>query len=213
MRKMNVSHVLIAISVCMAACQSPQGKNGADAQVDKNLISCEGIGEVKLSDTYADLEKRFGAKALSEHENTISGIYTSVWDGTSKQINVFWKEKNAPFTQIKYLEVSADDSPYHTKDGFQIGLNTEEIQKLNGLMPLTFNNFYENVDPGQIVSFNGGTIEKEQPCIGGHLDMINKKNIDINEIRDFQNEKTVETTNRLLYRMDVRLTSIRVNNR
>src|SRR5690349_17575415 len=104
---------LLLLFVALVGCNSQSEKKKAVESIDpKLLISCDGVGEIKLTDTYVDLQKKFGDTSLTEHENTVAGKFTSVWEGSPKHINVFWKESEAPFKTIKYLEVIDAMAPY-----------------------------------------------------------------------------------------------------
>ena len=80
-------------------------------------------------------------------------------------------------------------------------------------MPLTFINFFAAHQNGEILSFNGGDIEKENPCISGHLEMYDKRNIQEAELLKFQEKKEVESYETVLERITSALGSIRVNNK
>lgn len=200
------------ISLLFAACNpNPPKKEPTEPKINpKILISCNGIGEVKLKDSYQDITKKF---KVTEHENNVLGQYISVNDGKPNQINIYWLEKHKPFKRIKYLETSASDSPFKTQSGLQIGISVDTLQKMNGYLPLTFNNFYTKNKPGELLRFNNGNFSKSDPCIGGVVDIESMHNVDINELNTFQKQKLVESSDHLLNRIKVSLVSIRVYNR
>jgi len=92
MKYLFYSVLLIAFASCQPAGKRKQSANTSkDNQVDSNiLISCEGIGEIKMNISYADLEKQVGKQALTPHENTVYGNFTTVWENTPKAVNVYW---------------------------------------------------------------------------------------------------------------------------
>lgn len=202
---------LLFLLSCDPPKQQAETKEKAPA-VDANLlVSCEGIGKIKLADTYADLEKRIGAQALSAHENSVIGKYTTAWDGTPKQINIYWKEKSPPFKHIKYIETTADDAPYVTQSGLQAGMSLKDIQQLNSFMPVSFVNPYATENAGLITGFNNGDIAKTDPCIGGHIEIRKQRNIDIGELNEFKKEKLVDSSHKLMAeRMECVLATIRI---
>ena len=201
------------LSAALFSCTRMQNQNQAPKpQIDsKFLISCDGIGEVKITDSYVDLEKKFGAQAISEHENTQVGKFTTLWENDPKQINIFWKEKKAPFKTIKYMEAVAPFSSYMTLDSIQNGMTIRDLVKKNGGMPVSFRNVLASSQPGVIVSFNRGDISKSAPCIGGTLEITQQKNVYLTEQNDFRRKEVIESSDRMLERIKVGLSSIRVN--
>jgi hypothetical protein len=175
----------------------------------KILITCEGIGEVKLSYSHADLEKKFG-NAISEHENSIRGKYTSLWQHNPKHINVYWKENAAPFKTVKYIEAVDPMAPYMTKDSIGVGTSLRDLVKKNGGMPITFKNFFSDKDPGLIKDYNNGEIPKTNPCFAGTLESTDQRPIDVVEMRAFEKVGEVKSFDRLLQRMDVIVSTIRL---
>lgn len=211
---MNNFFPLLLCVLLISACGQNPKKQTAESSVDpKNLISCEGVGEVKLSYSYADLEDKFGTGALTEHENTVSGKYTSIWEGEPRRLDIYWKEAEPPFTQIKYIEVNEVSSPYVTEKGLNVGISLRDVVKINGNMPITFVNFYAADNSGDIISFNGGDIEKELPCISGHIEMYNKRNVQEDELQRLREKKEIESYEAILERIDSALGSIRVMNK
>ncbi len=207
--------ILSAFLLCLMACQQPSVKQEKVAEktgVDpKVLVSCDGIGEVKVSDSYADLEKKFGKKALVEHENNISGKYLSLWEGKPKQVNIYFKERSRPFNKIKYIETGASDAPYMTGDSIRVGLSLPDLVRRNGHMPLTFNNFYTDEENGLITSFNNGDISKANPCLEGRLEWVSQSNIYKDAFDAFKKKKVVESSDNIVKKMEVMLGSFRVS--
>lgn len=206
--------LLFIFLVSLFACQQPSKKKKEveKPQVDpKILVSCEGIGEVKLTDTYPELKKKFGPDAITEHENNVEGKFLSLWEGKPKQLNIIFRhEKNAPFKSIKYIETGASDSPYMTNDSLRVGLSLKDIVRRNGFMPLTFNNFYGEVESGLILSFNKGDLSRTNTCFGGKLEWVSQENIYKDVYDAFKKRKVVESSDDIFNRMEVMLGSIRV---
>jgi hypothetical protein len=178
-----------------------------------NLITCEGIGPVKLSYSYQDLVEKFGAKSLSEHENSITGVYTTVWDSTEKQLNIYWKEKKKPFRTIDFIETGAALNPYVTADTIRVGMLKTELVQRNSGMPLTFVNFYALGDGGVIKSFNNGNIGTSTPCLSGKLEISGQRNVHVEEEKAFRKKEIIESFDPLLNRMEVTLVALRVYNK
>ncbi|MBC8052694.1 MAG: hypothetical protein H7Y13_06490 [Sphingobacteriaceae bacterium] len=199
---------LFLLIVAFFAC-NPKNEQKVESIDPKLLISCEGIGDVKLSDSYADLQKKFGDSVLSEHENNVAGIFTSIWDASPKQINIYWNEKTAPFKTIKYIEVIDKLAPYMTKDSIMLGMSIKDLVKKNAGMALTFRNF-DASNGGYITGYNNGDLPKNIPCFEGILEWTGQKPIDINELREFQAQEEVKSFDRILQRMSVELSTIRI---
>ena len=205
---MNKSLFLVPL-LFLFACQSEQKKPKKELD-PKLLISCEGIGEIKLSDTYESLEKRYGAKALTEHENTIAGKYTTIWEGTPKELNVYWIEREAPFTKVRMIETSNPSSEYMTRDSVQVGMGLRDLVKKNGSMPVTFRNFYALKDNGVIVSMNNGKVQENSPCFAGVLEWESQSNIYKDKLDEFKKQEVVESFDDVVQKMEVFLSAIRV---
>lgn len=200
------------LALALGSC-SPKAEKKAPPTVDpKILISCEGIGEVKLKDSYADLQKKFGDSVLSEHVNNIAGTFTTLWRNQPGQINVYWVEKEKPFKTIKYIEATDAMAPYLTKDSIGVGMSMRDLVRKNGGMALTFVNFYGDDNPGLIKDYNNGELPKNNPCFEGILEYTGQKPIDVNEFRAFQAQKEVKSFDRILNRIDVVLSTIRIRN-
>lgn len=201
---------LLFCAAAFTGCETKTEKKVVESIDPKFLITCEGIGEVKLKDTYEDLQKKFGDTALSAHENNVRGRFTSIWENSPKQINVYWKEKSAPFKTINYIEAVEKGSPYMTKDSISIGMSIRELVKKNNGMALTLRNFsFDN--PGYITGYNNGNLLDNNPCFEGILEWTGQDPIDIKELRAFQAQEEVKSFDRVLQRMDVELSTIRVS--
>ncbi|MFD2163947.1 hypothetical protein ACFSJU_16175 [Paradesertivirga mongoliensis] len=208
-----MKYLCLALAVAVfASCGQKKTTEKVESIDPKVLISCEGIGQVKLTDSHADLEKKFGDSVLTEHENNLAGKFTSVWENSPEHINVYWKEKQAPFKTIRYVEAVDKMSPYMTKDSITVGMSIRDLVRKNNNMALTFKNFTSS-DPGLITGFNNGDIPKTNPCFGGILEWEGQKPIDIKELRAFQARDEVKSFDQILQRMDIALGAIRLTNK
>ncbi|MGV3704099.1 MAG: hypothetical protein ACO1NU_01870 [Arcticibacter sp.] len=203
----------------LMSCQQPSSNKDAagqskEAKIDSSiLISCDGIGEIKTNISYADLEQKVGAKALTAHENTIYGRFTTIWENTPKAINVYWKEKTAPFKTVDYLEVVDPASVYRTADSLQIGMGLRDLVRKNENMPLTFRNFYATEKSGLITSFNNGAIARNNPCLAGVLEWSSQENVYKDQYEAFKKQEFVESYEKILDRIEVNLSAIRILNK
>lgn len=206
-------YLLFLISFIVTACNSNGEKKVVKTIDPKILITCDGIGEVKLGDSYDDLRRKFGDTALSAHENNIRGKFTSIWADQPNHINIYWKEKSAPYKTIKYMEAVNGMAPYMTKDSIMVGMNLRDLVRKNGSMAITFRNFSMSEAPGIITGFNNGEIPKVSPCFEGVLEWAGQKPIDVHELNDFQKQEEVKSFDRILQRMDVVLATIRLSSK
>lgn len=208
---MKYLYLVLAVAV-FASCEPKKVAEKAESIDPKALISCEGIGLVKLTDSHADLEKKFGDSVLTEHENNVAGKFTSIWENSPEHINIYWKEKQAPFTTIKFMEAVDKMAPYMTQDSITIGMSMRDLVRKNNNMALTFKNFTSS-DPGLITGFNNGDLPKTNPCFGGILEWEGQKPIDIKELMAFQAKDEVKSFEQILQRMDIALGAIRLTNK
>ena len=203
--------ILPLVFLVIASCNpKTEKKKEVQQSLDpKILINCEGIGEVKLTYSHSDLVKKF-PDAISEHENNIRGKYTSLWQHSPKHINVYWKEDVAPYQTIRYIEAVDPMAPYMTKDSIGLGTSLRDLVRKNGSMPVTFKNFFSSTEPGLIKDFNNGELPKINPCFAGTLESTDQRPIDVKEMREFEKMDEVKSFDRLLQRMDVVVSTIRL---
>ena len=206
--------ILLPAVLTLSSCQLPNGSNSKQKEqkqgvAPKYLISCEGIGEVKLSDTHETLVQKFG-KNVSEHENSIYGAFTSVWYEKAEEVNVFWKEKKPPFKTIKYIEVTKLDAPYKTRDSLFLGQSLWDMIRLNDFKAIRFVNTSQVNSPGLIKSFGGGKIEKTLPCLSAVLERTEIRNVHTKEYASFIRKKEIKSSDPLLNRIDFQLVALRI---
>lgn len=136
---------------------------------DPGLITCEGIGVIKLTDDYALLTRKVGKDNVHMDslflEGTFESLITRVWKGTPKEITVYWQENQEPYKTIRMLEISSAQSPYHFSNGVRIGTSLKKLAELNGV-PVKLYGFGWDYG-GTFIGFNGGKLAKSMPCFGG----------------------------------------------
>src|SRR5690606_16209576 len=117
------------VTLVAASCQQTQQQ--ADApEADPNAITCEGIGPVKLSYTYADLDSALGANKLENgmvEENGQSIQITRVFPNEAEEITVYWAESEEPFNTITKIAVENNFGPYQTAEGLRVGSTLGEV--------------------------------------------------------------------------------------
>ncbi len=192
---------------CLFACQPPTNKTkhagkepyaGPPAAL---LVSCDGIGRVKLSDSYADLQKKFPKEVLAFHDNNVSGQFLSIKERSPEQLNVYFKEQKPPFVHIKRIETAADNAPYLSADSLHVGMTLRELVNKNGHMPVTFRNVYAVKNPGLILSFNNGDLQKAQACLSLRMDVSEIATVYVRELNQFKKKDTLQSSDDMLNRI------------
>ena len=202
---------LLFAGLGLFACQAPAKKVKQKKEIDpKVLISCDGIGEVKLTDTHQTLVEKFGKESIVEHENTLYGHFSAIHEGEPKQINVYWKEKRPPFKTINFIEVNQPGSVYMTVDSVRVGLGMRDLVKRNGFMPVTFKNIWSAENGGAIKTFNEGDIQDKTPCLSGLMEQVKVNVVHKDEMKAFREKEWVESSDPLLNRIDMELSAIRI---
>jgi len=190
------------IGFVLASCGGASKKEETGGEQDPNLITCEGIGRVKLSYSHADLEKEFGADQLADDVKDLDGKkvnVTRVFKDTPEEVTVIWAEESAPFSQATKLSITDETSPYQLEEGIRVGSSIKDVVKANNFLPLTFTNFYSNVDGfADIQSFNDGDLGQKYPCLGGTLDIDRTDNLEVSLLDEFKNENPVKSNHKAM---------------
>lgn len=200
MRKiLSVALIGFVLSSCGG---SSENADNQQQEQDPNLITCEGIGKVKLSYTHEDLETEFGADNLEDGTQEADGKQvniTKVFPGTAEEVVVAWTEDSAPFSKAAKLSVSDEASPYQLEEGIRVGSALKEMVQANNFLPLTFTNFYAN-DNGfaNIESFNDGDLGQKYPCLGGVLDIDRTDNLETSLLEEFKQENPAKSNHKAM---------------
>lgn len=204
------------IAFVLASCGEAKKEDKASEQ-DPNLITCEGIGKVKLSYSHADLEKEFGVEQLADTLKDVDGKkvnITRVFKDTPEEVSVFWAEESAPFSKAVKLSVSDEASPYQLEEGIRIGSAIKDVVKANNFLPLTFTNFYSNEDGfGRIESFNDGDLGQKYPCLGGTLDIDRTDNLEVSLLDEFKKENPVKSNHKAMNFIYANLVEISISSK
>jgi len=190
--KKNSIFILLLLLIVFA-CQKQEQKNESQEKSAKKeestlqqtevssatLISCEGIGKVKFSMTYADLEKAFGKDKLLT-DTVLAGtlmmdgerssedrIYTTITAPEGK-IYIDWAEgKEAK--KIEKISITIGDNPkYKFADGIGIGSTLAELKKANQ-QDFEFYGFGWEYGGAIINETAKGKFFEQNPCFTGDL--------------------------------------------
>ncbi len=200
------------IGLLAVACQ--EGQKEETTAADPNAITCEGIGLVKLSHSYADLEHEFGAEKLENGTVEVGGntVHTTrVFPNEAEEITVYWAESEAPYTKATKLSIGNKFAPYQTAEGLAVGATLDDVKKFNNFMPLTMTNFYSSLDGfAEITSFNGGDLEVNYPCIGGKLDITKQRGVDVRTLDEVKAETSIQSSHKIFNTLDVEVVELSV---
>ncbi|WP_028298018.1 hypothetical protein [Olivibacter sitiensis] len=213
MKKKLIGMALIALVV--ASCNSNEKKETDETTQDPNLITCEGIGKVKLSYSHDDLVNEFGAENVKDSTLTGGVKTTYLWEGTPQEVIVTWTENDAPFSKAEKLSVAQEFGDYHLEEGIGVGATLKDLVKLNNFLPITFSNFYAADDGFAVIQdFNEeGDITTKYPCLGGKLDIERTDNIDVNLLEDFKKENPVKSSHKAMEFIYTKVVELSVGNK
>lgn len=200
-----------------AACQQTQKQEQEEVpQADPSAITCNGIGPVKLSYSYAALDSAVGSNNL-ENGTAIGDKttqITKVFPNEAEEITVYWAESQEPFTTITKIAVSNNFGPYQTAEGLRVGSTLNEVREYNNFMPITMTNFYNSIDGfAAIRGFNGGDIEINYPCLGGKLDIVKQRGVDVRTLDEIKPEAELQSSHKLFNAIDVEVVELSVSAR
>src|SRR6476661_477205 len=109
--------------------------NSSDSGAAPKLITCDGIGNIHLADSYEDVLRKVGKDQLKNDSVFLEGnfekLFTKAYPGQHQEIRIYWKEDQPPFKSIDMLEIDMEESPYQFSNGIRIGTTLKEMQKLN----------------------------------------------------------------------------------
>ncbi len=196
------------------ACQQRQQQEEVP-QTDPNAITCEGIGPVKLSDSYASLDSTIGADKLENGTATVDGNtvhITKVFPNEAEEITVYWAEAQEPYTTITKITVANNFGPYQTAEGLRVGSTLNDLKQYNNFMPISMTNFYNSLDGfASITGFNGGDIEANYPCLSGKLDIVKQRGVDVRTLDEIKPEAELKSSHKLFDSIDVEVVELSVS--
>ncbi|MEC3879870.1 lipoprotein [Parapedobacter sp. 10938] len=213
---MNKLLSIALLTLVVAGCQQTQKQEEADVpQVDPNAITCDGIGPVKLSYSYAALDSAVGANNLENGTATVDGqtIHTTkVFPNEAEEITVYWAENKEPYTTATKISIANNFGPYQTAEGLRVGSTLNEVKEYNNFMPITMSNFYNNIDGfARIRSFNGGDIETNYPCLTGKLDIIKQRAVDVRTLDEIKPQAELKSSHKLFNALDVEVVELSIS--
>ncbi|MFC7523352.1 hypothetical protein ACFQRK_05325 [Parapedobacter sp. GCM10030251] len=207
---------IACVGLVAIACQQPQKQQKEETPVvDPNAITCEGIGPVKLTDSYASLDSALGADKLENGTAEVDGKtvhITKLFPNEAEEITVYWAENKEPYATITKISVANNFGPYKTAEGLRVGSTLNEVKQYNNFMPISMTNFYNSVDGfAKITGFNGGDIETKYPCLGGKLDIVKQRGVDVRTLDEIKPESELKSSHKLFNSIDVEVVELTVS--
>lgn len=205
----------IALAALVAsACQQTQ-KQEEIPEADPNSITCDGIGPVKLGYSYAELDSAIGIGNLENGTAEVDGQtvqITKIFPNEAEEITVYWAESQEPYTTITKIAVANNFGPYQTTEGLRVGSTLNEVKEYNNFMPITMTNFYNSLDGfATIRGFNGGDIETNYPCLGGKLDIVKQRGVDVRTLDEIKPEAELKSSHKLFNSIDVEVVELSIS--
>lgn len=178
-----------------------------------DLISCDGIGDIRLEDDLNALIRKAGRDQVSHDSLFLEGNYermiTRVRKGTPREVLVYWKEKEEPFRTIQTLEISSRTSPYHFSNGINIGTSLKKIVELNGGVPVSLYGFGWDYG-GTFISFRNGELTGPMECFGGVF-QLTSTDIVTSELKKVMGDHEIRSDYEALKQYQALLVKIRVS--
>lgn len=214
---MNKLLSIALIGLVATACQQAQKQKEEAPIADPNAITCDGIGPVKLSHSYAALDSAVGADKLENGIVDIDGKkvhITKIFPNEAEEIIVYWAEGQEPYRTITKIAVANNFGPYQTAEGLRVGSTLNELKEYNNFMPVTMTNFYNSLDGfATIIGFNGGDIETKYPCLGGKFDIVKQRGVDVRTLDEIKPEKELKSSHKLFNSIDVEVVELSISSR
>jgi len=202
-------------SLAIACQQSQKQQKEETPAADPNAITCAGIGPVKLSDSYASLDSTIGADKLENGTAQVDGKtvhITKVFPNEAEEITIYWAESQEPYATITKIAVANNFGPYQTAEGLRVGSTLNDLKQYNNFMPISMTNFYNSLDGFAIITgFNGGDIETNYPCLGGKLDIVKQRGVDVRTLDEIKPEAELKSSHKLFNSIDVEVVELNIS--
>jgi hypothetical protein len=174
-------------------------KNNTEQREEANptLISCEGIGKVRFSMSYADLEKTFGKESLKSdtilagtrmmgEEVATEDLITTTVEAPEGKIYLTWVAGKNP-QKIEKMSIVVHDKPqYKFANGISVGSSFKDFCEANENGVFEFHGFGWQYGGLIITETAQGKFFKENPCFSGGFFSVIGDNYDL--VRDLMGD-------------------------
>lgn len=142
------------------------------------LVDCDGVGKITFADTYEDIVRKAGKENVKLDSVFVNGVFqntyaTKVWKGTAGELTINWQESSQPYETIQNIIIDQPGSTYVVQNGMKLGSPLSLINKLNGKPVMLIG--FAGQNAGTLMSFNGGNLMSQIPCIRGVFAMPKMK--------------------------------------
>lgn len=174
--------LLLFTGLYLISCSNPstnvaeENNIGSDSltvdTISKNYeLTCDGAGKIKLTSTVAEIEKIVGKQNLQYDSVFAEGEFVVMqliaFKNKPEELIFFSQEESTiPYKFISAIKIRQAKSPYSFANGVRIGTGIEDLEELNGGIPISFSGFEWDYEGG-FLSFNKGKLETEMACFGG----------------------------------------------
>lgn len=196
-KESNSDTVVVAESTELKNPDAPGEPAPVTPSKNDQLITCNGIGTINLSDDYNRILQKAGKENITLDSNYVEGLfqgtYHTLWKGTPKEIKVFWKDA-FPEKEIAVIGIENMSSVYRFANGIKVGTTLNELVKLNDRKPIRFYGFSWDYG-GNIMNFGDGKLQKDYDCFSGKLSVngnIDPKFIGDKEINSAMSDMPLE---------------------
>jgi hypothetical protein len=176
------------------------------------IITCDGIGEIKLSDDLASLARKAGNDNISHDSLFLEGnferIVSKLWKGTVRELAVYWNETEQPFKTIQTIEIANRNSPYQFSNGIRIGTSLKKMVELNGGVPISLYGFGWDYG-GTFISFKDGKLAEPLSCFGGVF-QLTSADITTSELKKILGDRQITSESEALKQYQAVLVKIRI---
>lgn len=175
--------LLLFVAVAIISCNNSTNKTTETIQTIDSItnntsktntdfeLSCDGAGKILLTSSVEEIENIVGKQNLQYDSVFAEGEFAVMQliafkDKPEELIFFSQEESEIPFKYISSIRIQQLKSPYSFANGIKIGTKMEDLEKLNGGVPISFSGFEWDYEGG-FLSFNKGKLSAEMPCFSG----------------------------------------------
>jgi hypothetical protein len=157
-----VSLLFILFGSCK---NSKKESKGVEVEVvsDSLIVAGSQFGGIVGTNNIEDLRKKYAIYRIKDDtiwdsEGIGKILVTKIDRNTPQEIVVYWAD-NKFHQKIGMIQTAQPHSPFKTSQGVCINTSLTELRRINGA-PITFSAFDSDSESTDLVSFNGGLLDK-----------------------------------------------------